>query len=738
MRGVRHNSAPLALVAEEDSGPHDSMHTGSSNDENAPVKNMPTQKQPADGKSTQTTSDDSDSDNDDSDVDTDYMSLGAQYGARSKQKRKERQMKEFLERQKTQMSMMMMNSDNINLELNGNGMLRERGHSAVEHARHSFSADMMGAPSHLHPLVNSSRPSMVMGPILQSMARLDIGDGRQLTRATFEGYLKKKGQRFKSWKRRYFRLNGQELKYSATPTDGTKGFGMVVGAKLHPDLKGGLSISLAPNRVLEVQAESTDEQEAWLQHLQMACRPTPPPAVSIPRTPVAPPPPPVIHVQSLPPKSVPASFPSAGGRADNQSVYAPIVVDDDDPPPPAPLAVTLRSRRTSSISSRSSVSQDLDDYPASIMDTPTTCEGWLYKQGSVVRNWKKRWFSLVNEVLSYRDMQSSIHVKGFGRVQAVERNMTTHAFGLLVELDNNRKLNVYAEDADTQRRWHRAIASVLQPVVPRSISSAVPPSSTAALPRPSIVVDDAPLSTSHRPFSSTGSSGNVDDATLPANQTLFKQSKTHGGFIKNFSGWMNIPAGLLNTSWKRCFFTLHGIELAQSDDTATPVTRVDSILKVTPWNGKSGGLEFHMTSSRVWRVLCPSLRAANAWLAAVEDCMARTRYTVEKFLKSCDAKHTPTIMCGWLTRNSPSKLGTPVRQYFVLRHLTLSIATDVDQLPHEYDVITALTTPEQDCALEFSFVSAPKMIVECDTVDSLRHWHRIVRTCLNEPHRAAY
>ncbi|RHY31768.1 hypothetical protein DYB32_003177 [Aphanomyces invadans] len=543
MRGNGCNPQPLAQVNEEGyeyQYARDSILTGSAAPSMEDLAMFGTAS--ADPEAMTETSSEPDTD-DDKRYESQYMSLGQQYGARSKQKRQERRMQELLD---------------VKMQ-SFNGVSRGRGTSITDPVRHTFTDELPPPVSSAmsSSSLNSSRASMVMGPVLQSMARRDVNERhRRASMRSFEGWLLKRGQRVKNWKRRYFTLNGQELKYMEGPGAKPKGYGMV---------------------------------------------------------------------------------------------------------------------------------------------------------GSLVKNWKKRWFTLLGEVLSYRDMQSSVAIKGYGRVQSVQRCMTTHAFGLLIELDNNRKLHVYAEDGDTQKRWYRAIAQVLQPTA----------------------------------TSSEGVAGSGHAPLMSANQTLFKQSKTHGGYIKNFSGWMSVPSGLFNASWTRCFFTLHGVELAQSDDTPSPVVRVGVIQKVVPWEGKPGGLEFHLLGQKnVWRTLCPSIRAANAWMAAIEDCQGRTRYTVDKFLRSCDAKKLPTIMCGWLTKTSTSsskKHASGLRQYYVLRHLTLSVAADVDLPPQEIDVVTAiLLSDDHDCALVFKFSTAPTLVLECDSVESWTRWQRIVRTCLKETHRANY
>ncbi|RHY61221.1 hypothetical protein DYB38_001852 [Aphanomyces astaci] len=682
MRDNQCNSQALDQMDEEahdNQQAHDSRSTTSA----APsIDDMLSMTAPMDHEGMTETSSEVDTD-EDKNYESQYLSLGQQYGARSKQKRQERRMQELLD-QKMQ---------------SFNGVSRAHGTSVTDPVRHTFSSEF--APprsiSNSSSTLNSSRPSMVMGPVLQSIAQMDVHDGHRRMRS-FEGWLLKRGQRVKNWKRRYFTLNGQELKYSQGPGEKPKGFGMVVGVKTSPELAYALSISMLPTRVLDVQAESTDEQEAWLQRLLVASSsattmtPSQAPSLSL----------------SLPNSSAPLSV--AVSPLPSHQAQPQRSVDLYPTPPPS----TISTKRNSSLSSQGSSLGHDDESDAIvghnssiIMDTASECEGWLYKQGSFVRNWKKRWFSLTHQVLSYRDMQSSVTIKGHGCVHSVQRSTTTHAFGLVIELDNHRKLHVYADDADTQKRWHHAIARILQP--------SVAPLTSGEMPQPQA----APM--------------------LSASQTLFKQSKTHGGEIKNFSGGMSIPSGLFNASWTRCFFTLHGVELAQSEDTSAPVARVGSIQKVLPWEGKPGGLEFHMLGQKnVWRTLCPSVRAATAWVAAIQDCLGRTRYTIDKFLRSADAKQMQTTMCGWLTR-LPAKQHGRLRQYYVLHHLTMSVANDVDLPPQEVDVVTAiLSSEDRDCALVFKFSTAPDLVLECDSVDSWTRWQRIVRTCLKEPQRAHY
>ncbi|KAF0697515.1 Aste57867_11825 [Aphanomyces stellatus] len=222
---------------------------------------------------------------------------------------------------------------------------------------------------------------------------------------------------------------------------------------------------------------------------------------------------------------------------------------------------------------------------------------------------------------------------------------------------------------------------------------------------------------------------------LSANQTAFKQCRTHGSFIKNFSGYMKIQAGFFGM-WKMGFFTLQGIELAYAEDEGLPVLRSDIIAYVVPVKGKQTQLEFHMKSKKVWKTDCASEDIAGAWFAAVDDCMARLTYGIDRYLRSCEKKQTQSIMCGWLSHMDGKRVIS--RYFYILRHLTLSIAPNVDVLPEHYDVVTGLTAADLDGAMQLRFESQPMMVLRCDSVELLRLWHLIVRTCMNEPTRATF
>ncbi|KAH9091101.1 hypothetical protein Ae201684P_006502 [Aphanomyces euteiches] len=151
---------------------------------------------------------------------------------------------------------------------------------------------------------------------------------------------------------------------------------------------------------------------------------------------------------------------------------------------------------------------------------------------------------------------------------------------------------------------------------------------------------------------------------------------------------------------------------------------------------KEDMLEFHMKSKKIWKTQCISRDIANAWFSAVDDSIGRVSYDLTRYFKSCDKRQIPTIMCGWLSEMDGKRV--VARYFYVLRHLTLSVAPNIDITPEVYDVVTGLTAAAQDGAMKFMFESRPPLILRSDSPELLQIWHVVVRTCMNEPRRAIY
>ncbi|GLD97669.1 hypothetical protein PINS_up006359 [Pythium insidiosum] len=90
-------------------------------------------------------------------------------------------------------------------------------------------------------------------------------DGEALRKT---GWLRKEGQSWKNWKRRFFLLEGKRLQYfDDVGMASIKGEGVVVHVEVSAKHANGLDIHFKSGRVLRVTAESVDEMESWREAL---------------------------------------------------------------------------------------------------------------------------------------------------------------------------------------------------------------------------------------------------------------------------------------------------------------------------------------------------------------------------------------------------------------------------------------------------------------------------------------
>ncbi|RLN45246.1 hypothetical protein BBJ29_002533 [Phytophthora kernoviae] len=81
--------------------------------------------------------------------------------------------------------------------------------------------------------------------------------------------------------------------------------------------------------------------------------------------------------------------------------------------------------------------------------------GWVYKQGSLVKNWKKRFMVLRGRQLTYYDTAKvSPTVKAKGSFQVITVELSTDIQnGLLVHGRGGRVLKLYTASAEATSTW---------------------------------------------------------------------------------------------------------------------------------------------------------------------------------------------------------------------------------------------------------------------------------------------
>ncbi|KAG6623136.1 dynein light chain [Phytophthora cinnamomi] len=249
---------------------------------------------------------------------------------------------------------------------------------------------------------------------------------QDLKGAAFYGWLWKRGQSFKTWKKRFFLLNGAALTYytqccviaSDVLGGGTqcldlpvKGGLRVAKAELSDLTTFGLKITSSSGRVLHVQAGDQDARMQWLNVLKEA--------------------------------------PQMRGLMS-----------------PAPLRRTMASDLSTQRSYQAESSSPYTHTAMSVLssDDGEDCDmqGYLYARGGLLNGWKKRFMTLTNGHLTVRrsrSQRSSDPHDDKGLVVLSAATWSGHAHGICIRLENHKELFVYAEHDVDASMWLDALKS---------------------------------------------------------------------------------------------------------------------------------------------------------------------------------------------------------------------------------------------------------------------------------------
>ena len=206
----------------------------------------------------------------------------------------------------------------------------------------------------------------------------------------------------KTWKCRYFILDGHDLTYRAAPTDpDIRGGGIVTKIDVWGGHENGLVFYLQSGRQIYAYSQSLGEQLKWYRAME------------------------------------------------------PVF-------PPTCINTAMASSSTTSSPKSSYVSTSACVLPTSDA-TMMQQQGWLFKQGRAIKSWKRRYFALSGCVLSYRVSEEPLaRVKGSGRILDVEIS-TSRTYGLDIRMERNRILHVNAATHAEQNQWYEALRVALQP-----------------------------------------------------------------------------------------------------------------------------------------------------------------------------------------------------------------------------------------------------------------------------------
>ncbi|TYZ57649.1 hypothetical protein PybrP1_003401 [[Pythium] brassicae (nom. inval.)] len=255
--------------------------------------------------------------------------------------------------------------------------------------------------------------------------------------ADFSGWGSKQGSKMKTWKKRFFVLRGRELVYYSSSEE--KGRITVAGADFAPELKNGLLVRGEKQRksqVLKMKTATADESKAWLEKLRQAVASTAPADDHRSMS---------FRTRSASGSTISSSNHSTISSSNHSSFAAPSLPSlperhhhSDASVPPAVLPPFRQRANTASNEKR----------------------GWLLKEGSKVKSWKKRYFVLRGNVLTYYADEQSSPKLGSVVVQAVETSFTT-PFTLDVSADGGRVLRIAADSLEDIEGWDLAISEAI-------------------------------------------------------------------------------------------------------------------------------------------------------------------------------------------------------------------------------------------------------------------------------------
>ncbi|GMF49343.1 unnamed protein product [Phytophthora fragariaefolia] len=286
------------------------------------------------------------------------------------------------------------------------------------------------AHSPLSDTQSSSSSSMVAANSLTDRLTMMNIPTQDLKGAVFYGWLWKRGQSFKTWKKRFFLLNGAALTYytqccviaSDVLGGGTqcldlpvKGGLRVAKAEISDLTSFGLKITSSSGRVLYVQAGDQDARMQWLDVLTEAPQ----------------------RREMM--GTVPLRRTMASDLSTQRSYQA------ESRSPYMHTAMSVLS------------SEDEDDAQDCDM------QGYLYVRGGLLSGWKKRFLTLTDGrlIVSRSRTQRSSDLqeadKAFVVLSAV--SWSGHLHGMCIRLENHKEMYVYAEHDVDASMWLDALKS---------------------------------------------------------------------------------------------------------------------------------------------------------------------------------------------------------------------------------------------------------------------------------------
>lgn len=434
-------------------------------------------------------------------------------------------------------------------------------------------------------------------------AKLDAAVGGGTTKNMQHGWLLKRGQMLKNWKRRYFTLQRNRLTYYDEMGGELLGAGVVFDVAVGNQRPLCIDIRFQNGRLLHVVAADDQDFKQWYDALTTASD---------------------ISGSFLSQKSM--SQDDAG--LDNEFDFDVIDEDGGDDLDSAPgdffdeqelleddkdgygmWEAAMNNKpdfdRSDSWDSEASDHEHGDTLgydsntqcsqlqrrgsdASSIPDEPRGCSGWLNKEGGNVKTWKRRYFTLHGVTLKYFKSASGSLLRSC-EIAGVEE-MPSVKFGLSITLVGGRRLVVSAESKEEYEKWLLAIWGALA-------------DNRASL------ANDAELP------------GVISITSVPSSPVTGSPNQGK----PNHSGWLEKEGQRFKT-WKKRYFTLKNGVLMYFNDIGGVTQGHGSVIAVEVDQSKPNTLRILLGKDRIMRVIAPSQAEMSTWYAALaSSCKASPR-----------------------------------------------------------------------------------------------------------------
>lgn len=301
-----------------------------------------------------------------------------------------------------------------------------------------------------------------------SVERLSLGAGGRGSESaqnvalaeTGEGWLLKKGKNFRSWKRRYFTLDGKKLSYAADPGASPLGCGNVQRVSLGNERPFCLDVQFQNGRILHIVANCEAEMVAWNKALHVAVLVAPSASEN--------------QDDEL----------EADGEFDYDDVEEDREARLNNVSGAVTAAMAFKRKVSASRNARGAgappdrfnsldsdesyedgategdSASDLGGRGSNLEPTDlVVCSGWLRKEGGTVKSWKQRYFTLHGTTLCYFKSDNGALLRSLIVCHVV--TVRTKTLCLEITTESGRKLLVASDSQVDFERWLSSLQRAL-------------------------------------------------------------------------------------------------------------------------------------------------------------------------------------------------------------------------------------------------------------------------------------